>query len=42
MIQNGCFNNSKVGNTESFGKAASDDSIEPTPDDDKIMTYKYV
>jgi hypothetical protein len=40
MIQNGCFNNSRVGNNESFGKAASDESTEPAPDDDKMMMYK--
>jgi hypothetical protein len=41
MTQNECFNNSRVDNTESFGKAASDESIEPAPDDDKIMIWKY-
>lgn len=41
MIQNGCFNNSRVGNTESFGKAASDEPTEPAPDDDKIMTFEF-
>lgn len=39
MILSGCFNNSTVGKTESFGKAASDESIVPAPDVDKIMTY---